>query len=70
MNNWNIIGLNTRIVCQPDCPERTDTCHTTCEKYITWRKALDERNAKIRAARERQYKGRHTLFYHNEKDKE
>ena len=26
-----------------DCEERTVGCHAVCEKYIAWRKAIDDR---------------------------
>jgi len=30
--------------CAKDCPNRTAGCHAECEAYLTWRKALDEKN--------------------------
>ena len=30
-----------------DCPDRVPACHDKCEKYQTFRKALDELNRKI-----------------------
>ena len=30
------------------CPDRVVGCHASCEKYINFRKALDERNEEIR----------------------
>lgn len=37
--------------CKPNCPERSQTCHSTCPDYIKFRKSLDERNKKIRNAK-------------------
>lgn len=31
-----------------DCQDRHYLCHSTCERYIAWKKKLDERNALIR----------------------
>lgn len=37
------------------CEERHYLCHSTCEKYITWRKEYDELQAKIKAERDLYY---------------
>lgn len=37
--------------CKPNCPKRFQACHSTCKEYADYRKALDERNKKIRQAR-------------------
>lgn len=34
-----------RTVCLPDCADRSATCHSTCEKYLAWRKKVNDRNA-------------------------
>lgn len=40
--------LITETICPcKGCDERTVTCHGTCEKYLAWRKDLDEKNRKI-----------------------
>ena len=70
MNKWSITRNYHNGACMPDCPDRTAECHITCERYAELRRMLDERNAKQRAERERQYKGRHPFFYHIDKDKE
>lgn len=31
-----------------NCPDRELGCHATCEKYISYKKELDEINAKIK----------------------
>lgn len=31
-----------------DCPDRHPSCHSSCPKYITFRRELDEKNAAIR----------------------
>ena len=33
--------------CHRHCPERTSTCHISCERYERFRKQLDEKNAEI-----------------------
>ena len=38
--------------CAPDCPERSPTCHATCEKY----KAASEKNRKVNEERARQHR--------------
>lgn len=35
-------------------PKRTPTCHSGCPDYKEWRTELDERNEKIKKAREEQ----------------
>ena len=35
-----------------DCSDRHSLCHSTCEKYITWKKEHDELQAKIRAEKD------------------
>lgn len=35
--------------CDPECPERTATCHGTCKRYIDWREGLDAENEARRA---------------------
>lgn len=37
-------------VCR-DCKDRQLYCHATCEKYLAFRKELDERNEAIRDAK-------------------
>lgn len=37
--------------CPKECPGRCTTCHTTCEKYIQWRKRLDAQKARERKVR-------------------
>lgn len=32
------------IPCQPSCKDRSATCHAKCEKYMAYRKKLDEYN--------------------------
>ena len=29
-------------VCRPDCADRSATCHATCEKYLAWKREVDE----------------------------
>lgn len=39
--------MNVTSPCK-DCPDRVPSCHSKCEKYITFRRELDEKNAAIR----------------------
>lgn len=32
--------------CKPDCAYRTDTCHSECERYLTWKFYRKRRNKK------------------------
>ena len=36
----NILGLTQP--CEKDCPDRKVGCHDKCEKYLEFRKKLDE----------------------------
>lgn len=47
-----------------DCTERYPGCHSTCGYYILQRRALDLRNEKIRAERDKERIGwkRHALI--------
>ena len=41
------MGLNLRFnPCQPDCPERSRTCHARCEKYSRFHADNLKRNEK------------------------
>ena len=40
-----------------NCADRKAGCHSVCEKYITYRKELDEFNAKVAEAKNREYAG-------------
>ena len=31
-----------KIPCSKDCKDRNESCHATCEKYITWSTAREE----------------------------
>lgn len=41
--------LEKSIPCKPNCPDRcaTPNCHATCQRYILWRKDLDNEKQKI-----------------------
>lgn len=45
-----------------DCKERHIGCHSSCTDYLTFRKELDEKNARIRLAKFYDYIGWHTNF--------
>ena len=30
-----------------DCVERHESCHSSCDKYVDWRRMLDEQKRKI-----------------------
>lgn len=38
-----------------DCPNRQVGCHSTCEKYLTFRKERNELNESIYKQREKEY---------------
>ena len=38
-----------------DCPDRQVGCHSTCEKYLTFRKKRNELNESIYKQREKEY---------------
>lgn len=38
-----------------DCPDRQVGCHSTCEKYLTFRKERNELNESIYKQREKEY---------------
>lgn len=40
-----------------NCEDRKAGCHSVCEKYIAYRKELDEFNAKVAEAKNREYAG-------------
>ena len=42
--------------CTPDCPERSATCHATCQKYAEASAAHRAEQARIRLEKEREYK--------------
>lgn len=48
-------------VCR-DCPDRTMTCHDTCERYRAEKAERDERRRKITEARTADYVTRDALF--------
>ena len=42
-SHWGTIN-SVKIPCKPDCPDRSETCHGTCEKY----KKYCEENGKVK----------------------
>lgn len=41
--SWKVNNEFSRcFICCKDCKERTMTCHSTCEKYLEGRKALEK----------------------------
>ena len=38
-----------------DCPDRKVGCHSTCEKYLEFRKERDELNETIQKQRDKEY---------------
>lgn len=41
--------MRKRPPCDPECQERTATCHGTGKRYIEWRDGLNDDNATKRA---------------------
>lgn len=40
--------------CTRECPDRTGTCHDTCEPFLEWKRDLREKKAALR--REEKYR--------------
>ena len=54
------------------CEERTEfgACHSTCEKYIEWKKQIDEYNRKLKADRDKSFDVSNFLYRRvNKRDK-
>lgn len=43
------------------CTNRKVGCHSTCDKYLSWKKGVDDNNTKKRKAIKKYYNS----FYHN-----
>lgn len=44
------MGIKPTAPCK-DCPDRTVKCHSTCERYLTFRKNLDKWNNEYKKKR-------------------
>lgn len=43
--------MNHGMPCKRDCPDRTGTCHDTCEAFLEWKKRLREMKEGLRKER-------------------
>lgn len=52
MAGFNRVKYDKDCPCQPDCGERSPTCHSTCERYLKYRAGkdaeLEERGAALK----------------------
>jgi hypothetical protein len=43
------MSIPNEYICPKDCPGRSSTCHSKCERYAKFRAEIDKRNQAIRA---------------------
>lgn len=52
-----------------DCKERVLGCHATCQKYIDWKKEVDEYNAKMYADKKARYIPEEFLYRRSKRER-